>query len=72
MTVKNVKTGEITRVEADPGGRNVRRIRFIGYIPRTDLFEGVIDMENGYIKTDDNMHTNIPVFLRQETSGLSL
>ena len=20
----------------------------------------VIDMENGYIKTDDNMHTNIP------------
>ena len=32
---------------------------FIGYNPRSDLFEGMIDMENGYIKTDDNMHTNI-------------
>ena len=60
MTVKNVKTGEITRVEADPEDGMFGVFGFIGYIPRTDLFEGVIDMENGYIKTDDNMHTNIP------------
>ena len=60
MTVKNVKTGEITRIEADPDDGMFGVFGFIGYIPRTDLFEGMLDMENGYIKTDDNMHTNIP------------
>ena len=24
------------------------------------LFDGILEMDNGYIKTDDNMHTNIP------------
>ena len=28
-------------------------------IPNSTLFEGQIDMDYGYIKTDDNMHTNI-------------
>ena len=60
MTVKNVKTGEITRIEADPDDGMFGVFGFIGYIPRTELFEGMLDMENGYIKTDDNMHTNIP------------
>lgn len=32
---------------------------FIGLLPTSALFEGVIEMENGYIKTDDNMHTNV-------------
>ena len=32
---------------------------FIGMIPNSTLFEGIIDMERGYIKTDENMHTNI-------------
>ena len=34
---------------------------FIGTIPNSKVFEGVIDMdERGYIKSDENMHTNIP------------
>lgn len=33
---------------------------FIGLLPNTALYEGQIDMENGYIRTDDDMHTNIP------------
>ena len=33
---------------------------FIGYNPRSELLEGMLDMDHGYIKTDDNMHTNIP------------
>ena len=45
MVLKNVKTGELTTYEADE---------------EDGLFEGIIDMERGYIKTDDNMHTNIP------------
>ena len=33
----------------------------IGHEPNTQLFKGVIDMdENGYIKTRDGMKTNIP------------
>ena len=59
MTVKNVKTGELTRVEADEDDGMFGVFGFIGFIPRTELFEGKVEMENGYILTDDNMHTNI-------------
>lgn len=61
MTVKNVKTGEITRIEADPDDGMFGVFGFIGTIPNSKIFEGVIDMdERGYIKSDENMHTNIP------------
>ena len=60
MTVKNVKTGELTTVEADEDDGLFGLFGFIGYNPNSQLFEGMLDMENGYIKTDDNMHTNIP------------
>ena len=60
MTVKNVKTGELTTIEADEEDGLFGLFGFIGYNPNSKLFEGMIDMENGYIKTDDNMHTNIP------------
>ena len=33
---------------------------FIGFVPNSTLFEGKIDMENGYVLTDDDMKTNIP------------
>ena len=60
MTVKNVKTGELTKIEADEDDGIFGLFGFIGYNPNSSLFEGMLDMENGYIKTDDNMHTNIP------------
>ncbi len=60
LTVKNVKTGELTRIDADEEDGMLGVFGFIGYIPRSDLFEGQIEMENGYILTDDCMHTNIP------------
>ena len=60
MTVRNVKTGELTTVEADPDDGLFGLFGFIGMIPNSKLFEGIIDMEYGYIRTDDNMHTNIP------------
>ena len=60
MTVKNVKTGELTRIDADEDDGLFGLFGFIGYNPRSELFVDVLDMENGYIKTDDNMHTNIP------------
>ena len=60
MTVKNVKTGELTEITADEDDGLFGLFGFIGYNPNSQLFEGVLDMENGYIKTDDNMHTSIP------------
>ena len=60
MTVKNVKTGELTVVEADEEDGLFGLFGFIGYNPNSKLFEGMLEMENGYIRTDDNMHTNIP------------
>lgn len=59
MTVKNVKTGELTRIDADEDDGMFGVFGFIGYSPRSELFDGMLDMENGYILTDDCMHTNI-------------
>ena len=59
MTLKNVKTGELTTFEADEDDGLFGLFGFIGMIPNSTLFEGQINMEYGYIKTDDNMHTNI-------------
>ena len=60
MTVKNVKTGELTTVEADEDDGLFGLFGFIGYNPNSQLFEGMLDMEHGYIKTDADMHTSIP------------
>ena len=60
MYCKNVKTGEVTVVKADPDDGLFGLFGFIGLLPNSKLFEGQIEMENGYIRTDDNMHTNIP------------
>ena len=62
MTVKNVKTGETTVINADEEDGLMGVFGFIGTIPNTKIFEGTnlkLD-ERGYIPTDDNMHTNIP------------
>lgn len=59
MTVKNVKTGELTRVDADEEDGMFGVFGFIGYNPRSELFEGKLDMDRGYIKTDEDMHTNV-------------
>lgn len=60
MIVKNVKTGEEKEIFADEDDGTFGVFVFVGYNPATKLFDGIIDMENGYIKTDDDMKTNIP------------
>ena len=52
MTLKNVKTGELTTFEADEEDGLFGLFGFIGMIPNSTLFEGQIDMDYGYIKTD--------------------
>lgn len=60
ITVRNVKTGELTTFTADVNDGMFGLFGFIGTIPNSALFEGHIHMEQGYIPTDDNMCTNIP------------
>ena len=60
MIVKNVKTGETKKIEADPDDGIFGLFGFIGYNANSELFKGVIDMdEGGNILTDENMHTNV-------------
>lgn len=60
MTVKNTKTGEITTIEADAEDGIFGLFGFVGLLPDSDLFSGMINMENGYILTDEDMRTSLP------------
>ncbi len=59
MTVKNVKTGELIEVKASEEDGMFGVFGFIGYAPRTSLFEGQLELENGYIVTDEDMKTSL-------------
>jgi len=49
----------LTEVVADEDDGIFGIFVFIGYEPKTKLFEGILNLENGYIATDENMKTNI-------------
>lgn len=55
VVLRNTKTGEKIPVQVDGC------FLFIGYLPNTEIFQGIIDMtDRGYIITNENMETNIP------------
>lgn len=54
LIIKNKLTGETSELKVD--GCFV----FVGYDPITQLFEGKLGLENGYIVTDEDMRTNVP------------
>lgn len=54
LIIKNRETGETSELKVD--GCFV----FVGYDPISQLFEGKLEMENGYIVTDEDMRTSIP------------
>jgi len=60
MTVRNVKTGQLTEIVADEDDGLFGLFGFLGYIPNSELFDGIIPLESGYIRTDDDMFTGIP------------
>ena len=60
MILRNTQTGELTTVRADPADGIFGLFGFIGMMPNTQLFDGQVAMENGYIRTSENMHTDIP------------
>lgn len=60
MVLRNRETGEETEYLAHEDDGTFGIFVFVGYIPQTDLFKDILDMENGYLLTDANMKTNIP------------
>lgn len=55
VVLRNTKTGGKIPVQVDGC------FLFIGYLPNTEIFRGIIDMtDRGYIITNENMETNIP------------
>ena len=59
ITVKNTKTGETRELHADGENENIGLFVYVGLIPNTELFDGQLNTENGYIVTDEDMHTNV-------------
>ena len=55
MVLRNLKDGSRTLVSGDFG-----LFVFVGYTPNSGVFEGLLDMERGYIRTDENMQTSVP------------
>ena len=55
VALKNVKTNEILDIPVDTC------FMFIGYLPNTEIFKGMVDMNRGgYLQTNEKMETNIP------------
>jgi thioredoxin reductase (NADPH) len=54
VTLRNVKTGEITEQATD--GVFI----FIGHIPNSKMFGEQLEMDNGYLITDDRYQTSVP------------
>ncbi|MDR5658979.1 thioredoxin-disulfide reductase [Serpentinicella sp. ANB-PHB4] len=61
IKMKNLKTDEVTEYKANEDEGTFGIFVFVGYLPETQLFNGILDMDGAhYIKTDENMNTNIP------------
>lgn len=59
MTLVNTETGEEKVIVANEEDGTMGVFVFVGYLPQTKLFENILDMERGYLKTDENMKTNL-------------
>ena len=61
MIVRNVKTGELTEIKADPDDGMFGLFGFIGLLPNSEfLSESGLEMEGGYLVTDADMKTKYP------------
>lgn len=58
LILENVKTKE-EKVIKNEDGSPIGVFIFVGNVAQTEIFEGKLDMENGYIITDEDMKTNV-------------
>ncbi len=60
IAVKGVKSGETRDITADPTDGMFGVFVFMGQKPIGDIFGGMLMMEDSYIRTDEEMKTNLP------------
>lgn len=60
ITVRNVKTGALTEIRASREDGMLGLFGFVGYLPSTELFRDQLPLENGYIRTGEDMRTAVP------------
>lgn len=59
MLIENIKTGEVTEVNASDDDGTFGVFVMVGYIPQTEIFKGIIDLDDsGYIPAAEDMETN--------------
>lgn len=61
LVVRNVRTGELTTIEASPEDGMLGLFGFVGLLPSTGLVEGQVDLdERGYVVAGEDTRTNLP------------
>ena len=60
INIRNVKTGEETTLNADKDDGMFGLFAFLGHLPNTAVFANILPLEDGYIRTDEEMRTSIP------------
>lgn len=60
IIIEDTNTKERREIEADENDGTFGLFVFVGYQPKSDLVTDILNLDKGYIVTDENMHTNIP------------
>ncbi len=60
VVFKDTKTGALEEIHAPEKDGTFGVFVFIGFLPHTQFLENHIALEDGYILTNEDMHTNIP------------
>lgn len=61
MTIKNTETEGTTEFEAAAEDGTFGVFVFIGYIPESDIYEELVDLDEwGYVESDEAMKTSVP------------
>jgi len=58
LVIENLKTGEKHEIAAEED-EAFGLFVFVGLVPNSGIYGDALDMQDGYIKTNDNMETNI-------------
>ncbi|AFS78101.1 thioredoxin reductase TrxB [Gottschalkia acidurici 9a] len=59
LVLENLKTGEKREIIADDEFGTFGVFIFVGYDPQTEVFKDQIELDRGYIKTDEYMKTSL-------------
>jgi thioredoxin reductase (NADPH) len=60
LVVENVKTHEVSELRPTDGDGTMGVFIFAGNKPQTGVFEGILELADGYIVTDCDMRTSVP------------